>query len=658
MSKLMFLAIALSIFLFIGITKADLSFSESFSLYNGSSVSTPLSLNHNPYINTWLISTRFSKSTTVFNAVEFSRTTENLVLYNTTLSSSGQYIRSVDIPNKNYLFVTVKSSSNPINYYRYFMNNRSASTTTGISGSNSCEYPSGNDWEYTYMVCGNDIKEYSSSLNTLNIPVSYQIPLQIKTLTCRNHTHILDLLTNGQLYDFVFDSNRNYMGGYRLNDGYTTGINGFDGYCRDFTDYTDQLYIAFKDNVTLDTLIIKRYTVFTSGSSELLTEIGNYTFNMTQFETDLLPQYTPNNSTQGFDYPSIYLDNNNSVYVAYYYNDKSGNNNIKLLDENRCVCGAWQFNGCSNSTANFTRICVPNGCSQAENITITDYCSSEYNKTLGIYNQQYETWYNSTECLSDYANLNSEASCEMNINIPYECSTPNVTVRSVVEPRVYGYAECSKTTEDVHSYSCNPSYDCQQSNMTCYNAMQVNNTFSYSKQYSGGESLTTKAKATISSDCFCVSWYIYNNGIKDFRVHGYTSVSCIKPCLSQSICIDDNYLAVQHIDCSKTDIVKCDYGCKDNSCMTYTKREQNTDLLESIDNPTMKFVLAVSFSLFISIMLTSVFTSVANMKENQHVPFLFIFTILVLASMWLGFIPIWIIFIPLLIAMIYWITQR
>jgi len=341
--------------------------------------------------------------------------------------------------------------------------------------------------------------------------------------------------------------------------------------------------------------------------------------------------------------------NSEDVYHLFYEELQSSNHYLKVSYENPCSCSSWvNTTTCVEDRVLQTRTCNPTLCENDLEARYQEsvYCARKLNQTLGIYEQRTESYSDQSSCETEWLEVGSGvATCYPNpIDIPIDCQNIETWIEAIPVFESFRDSGCSEG--NYHLTTCNPSYDCFNQNVTCE---QLNFTQTdYSYDYIIGDTVTGKSSMSVDNACRC-EWLFWDYGVKKFKLRSSLNLNCEVPCKEEWTCINEDYRALKHIDCSITNITLCDFGCSNNACDTAetgaTSPLNPNFWLELFTNPsrTTKFVLSLFGSVLIGVFLYSLGNG-AN-SSNKELMFMVGFGIGFAFFVLIGWIPAIIIFI-------------
>lgn len=347
--------------------------------------------------------------------------------------------------------------------------------------------------------------------------------------------------------------------------------------------------------------------------------------------------------------PYLTKDDNDIYYIFYELS-----NEVKVSYENPCFCSDWvNTTECQENKIKQTRNCHPDLCEIETETRYVDsvYCAKEYNRSLGIYEQEYESEVICYECESDwiyFADGETTAECEP-IHYTIPSSATNIFTNSTAISVLDGEG-CENGDYDLEV--CNPSYDCDQETFSC--EYPVNFTTKNNEAYGIGDIVTSKMKLRVDSSCRCPR-FLLGDKIKRFKVLGVTCISYDIACIEEWYCLNEEYKALKHIDCSSSNQTLCEFGCSDGECITDTTQREDSPAnvlfwLNLVINPntTWKFI----WSLFISGIVGVIGISIAKGK-NDILFFLVGFGIAFSVFVLIGWIPAIIILVMVFFVLVY-----
>lgn len=434
-----------------------------------------------------------------------------------------------------------------------------------------------------------------------NFPSDYETyPDDFQAVYCGNSYILLmyNVTGSGTLVSLSFDTDRDYTGNsYNLISGLSLLEDSW-GVSVDNAADGDVLLLAAANktgygSTDYPVIMFKGFSCNPGGS---LSQVFEVTYNQTDFESDA-------NATASKYIAKPYLtkDFQGNYNLFYYYiSGASGSLKAAVQGTDCTSCSNWvATSDCYDGQQKYNRTC-PTGttCTNQTYWTPTSYCSNIYNQSQGIYEQQYTSYKEVSDCVGDWVDVGTGISeCSPpSITIPADCS--NITVREQAVPEYdmyFGGQGCEQGR--FYVTACTPSWNCASGNYSC---MQTNTSTerAYS-DYSAGEVATGFSSMHVDTECKC-SWGLFDYGIKKFRLHETLIVSCDIACEEEWYCLNDDYLGLRHIDCSVTNQTYCDYGCSGGECRGSATEDSSVptsyDYWENFflnPSPTQKFTQAL-----------------------------------------------------------------
>jgi len=342
------------------------------------------------------------------------------------------------------------------------------------------------------------------------------------------------------------------------------------------------------------------------------------------------------------------------------------------LPDSCLLCNEWYYNNtCENEYAQFVRNCPDSStCSNTSYYIKTDYCSKEYNKSQGIFTQEYKIYNSKSVCDTGLIKSidNPITRCDTHLDVPVDCSNTNIT-HSL---KVYvDYIDIigKDNSKNFETKLCSPLNDCLQDSLeTCNNGKNGNITVSRYTTADGGDSIDT---AFIIDNVNCSvnkAWYISIGASEGWYQHGIIGTSnyvCSKSC-GGTKCLTEGlieYSVEEFIDCSINETSKtlCDYGCNQatGECLESTESDDGSSWIDDGSDlnywlnmlikpsETMKFII----SLFVSSVLGIIGISLT--KDRNVFLFLVGFAIGFMFFVLIGWIPVIIILIMVFMVLVY-----
>jgi hypothetical protein len=417
-----------------------------------------------------------------------------------------------------------------------------------------------------------------------------------------------------------------------------------------YSSYCDEankmLYFIFGIDSSDDN-ILNRYYIDVFDTRE------GYVYHQTELDTTIT-----NLVGYGYSHSSIVKLSNGYHLLGFI--DSSGN--FDILEENDyCIPSAWEDQGCLEDHMKQTRTFTPSDCS-SDTIRYVDnqYCSLKNNRTHGIYTQNYKYYFNYSSCLTDWAEVGTPISCMPSpFQIPSNCINANMTNEAIP---IFDYYPILGLSGQYQLTSCNPNYDCFMQNYSCVYQLNVSSSKDYNS-YIAGEYATGSGSVYVPLSCRNKIAFI-TGGVLRYRLQDTISLVCGIPCKEEQVCLNNDYMAITHQDCSITNQTYCSNGCTNNVCAETVSvsnlpffNDPINAVFEGVGNifklsTTSKFIL---WSIITGITTFTASIGLATLKLGDTIKT--ILTLIALGLMMLigiivGWFPIWIIITISLIGLI------
>lgn len=342
--------------------------------------------------------------------------------------------------------------------------------------------------------------------------------------------------------------------------------------------------------------------------------------------------------------------NSDGIYYLFYEDVTPTNHYLKVSYENPCFCSVWvNTTTCVEDRILQTRNCHPDLCDDEDEERYVEsiYCQKEFNRTQGIYTQRTETFQDQSSCETDWFDVGSGiAECyPLPLEIPIDCVNIHTWIEAIPVFDAFNDKGCSEGL--YHLTTCNPTYECFNQNYTCEQMNVSQKDYHYG--YTIGDTATAKASLSVDNACRC-EWAFWDYGIKRFKLRASLYLRCDRPCQEEWICINTEYKALKHIDCSISNTTLCEYGCSNGICSGITDDDSPYSTKSIWDNlfkpsRTTKFFYSLSGSAIIGIALLAVGNSFDKHNRNGGILFMLGFGIGFAFFTLIAWIPAPIIFI-------------
>jgi len=468
-----------------------------------------------------------------------------------------------------------------------------------------------------------------------DLPAIYENPDDIQVVLCGGAYHVI-INNAGTVRDLIYSFGRDYKG--------VVGLGLPDWEVQDY-DYgvwqqNNILYIAqvnnSKGNDGIPRIALLGYSC---DSDYQLSQVFYKEYNQTVINSTA--NYTANRT---INKPFLMKDRNDIFHLFYEWRDGTDYQIKVAVDYADCICSEWMAQDeCVEGNQKYNRTCNPYGCdSNTTYWSETTYCGREFNRTVGIYPQEYRRWTSQTSCESDWFDVGEGiAECSPNpIKIPVECINISVTEEANPEFDTYAvYLGCPKGRFDLTV--CNPTHRCFNTSYSC-SQLNVTSTLSADNtNYYAGDYATGYSSLYVETACKCKST-IWNFGIQKFKLHESLTVACNIGCKREWYCLNDDYKTLRHEDCSQSNTTFCSYGCLNGDCLgvgqgfkTPVSPDWWVNFFTNPTTPSNKFILGIVGSISIG----SIGLYFANGTKHSFIFFLFLFAVGWAFFTVTGFIP-------------------
>lgn len=428
--------------------------------------------------------------------------------------------------------------------------------------------------------------------SSIDIPTTYHQPDNVQAVWCNDYYYLF-VEKSDSLFTLVYDENLDYVtvfslspSGWYLQDNYY-GVDSIDD-----TIYLVQVNDTLADN---DGGLINFQGLYCEQSG-YLTQVFQNTYNQTDIEATA-------NVTAGkkITKPYITKDGNDVFNLFYQYSSKV----YVSEDFASCNCGTWLNTSiCSDQKIKQVRSCYPLECSDTERFIASTYCEIQYNKSKGIFQQDFKPVSGSVGCTSGWITPEDGliASCDVYLEIPQNCT--NVLTNSTMRILANAYDSIFRVNSNTFITDiCNPRTDCDTYYPECDSL--YNRNITYLKNYEGYLAGTTASAGfqLLASPCVATSSFWGSEGWYEYAVIGGLSYSCDIACGGWT-CVKEglvDYSVYEEIDCSYNTTTKteCSYGCNKDTgrCLTVSTGEKNTatSVFSNVfnPNPQMKVFLSL-----------------------------------------------------------------
>lgn len=395
-----------------------------------------------------------------------------------------------------------------------------------------------------------------SGSGTWTLPVNYRgYPDDLQLAYCNGFYYMfLVNATTDKLNVLSFNTDRDYTGkSWVLNSNWQYIDDAF-GVWVDKNE--DVIYLASTNTTGEDSekglLQLESYSCDALGNIAL----NNFDlFNQSYFEP------TVNYTATKFVYkPFLTKDDDGVFHLFYEFRSGASYSTRAWVEGSDCSsCSSWSpQEECVLGKQKYIRNCPAGSiCTNTTYWAETSFCGKEYNKTLGVYEQNYTNYYNVTSCETEWFKTGEGvASCSpLDIKIPSDCQ--NITVEEEAVPFFEAGTEVGCEQGRFYLTSCTPNFDCFTGNYSC---TQLNASLIKPGSYSAGDTATGSSSLTVDPMCKC-RFAFFNTGVQRFKLMETLKVSCNKPCRNEWFCKNEDYTALRQIDCTDTNQTFCNSGC-------------------------------------------------------------------------------------------------
>lgn len=263
----------------------------------------------------------------------------------------------------------------------------------------------------------------------------------------------------------------------------------------------------------------------------------------------------------------------NTINLFYtVYNTSSDKSELRVRSPT-CLTSVWVNDTCVDNTMKQIRNVYPSGCDDIVRFVPSVVCELDYNRSIGIFDQEFKTYSDSSVCDTGFVETLKYPiiRCDNHLDIPNGCV--NVTVNANLKLSVdYVDVWLKSNQNNFTSTVCNPLNDCDvDSSYYCQDAKDGNITWNKEQTtYVGGDSVEN-AFIIDGTNCGVGQAWSFSFGANEgwyrHRVIGTSNYECVLAC-GGTKCITEGlieYSAQEFIDCSvnESSKVECPLGCND-----------------------------------------------------------------------------------------------
>lgn len=446
-------------------------------------------------------------------------------------------------------------------------------TGVGSGSTNSIIYPAVSDTAlkiWKHGVAENDLR-YTITQNfgtdlvgdgAFDLPTTYENVNDIDLVECGGMYHVL-ISKNGNVYDLIYDYDRNYKTVYLLSPtdwNVSTNQEKYSGWCDKTSSPYSLLFVLVNKTDTFGNVSIQKWAV-------------NPTYTLTNVWSEILSQNEVESSANGtyhLDRPFIMKDYYGRYNLFYEFVPFK---QVKVSYDSSCSCSGWvNASICIDDEQLQTRVCAYD-CDHEEQYVYSSYCSRQYNISQGIIEQGYEPYYDDSTCDTDWLEslINPITPCQTKINIPYNC-VDNISLESSTNLYVDYRDTFGSLVENTDNFTvnlCNPVNICDEyTTSLCNEAKTLNN--SWDKTYSSGNAGDTIISKVVldSAKCGVPIHWTFRDGWNRHRLILTSVLTCDVACKNEYVCVTEGlgeYSVYKNIDCSLNETTKtyCNNGCNE-----------------------------------------------------------------------------------------------